>query len=108
MNSNYLQTTLLIAAGLQMAVAVLNLNLVRVLKWRPDLNKLPLLIREVFMVHLWFISATLVIFATLTWRFAEDIACGGSEMARWCAACIAAFWGIRAILQVTYYPIKRS
>jgi len=54
------------AAALQMAIAALNLFLVRILKWREDMARMPLLLRQVFQVHLWFISFTLAIFAVLT------------------------------------------
>ena len=103
MNITLIYNALLIAAGLQLAVAILNLKLVRLMGWKRDLNELPLLLREVFTVHLWFISITLGIFAMLTWRFATDIALGTNPMARWVAGCIAIFWGIRTIIQVTYY-----
>ena len=91
------------AAAAQLGIAVLNLFLVRVLKWRADLARMPLLVREVFMVHAWFISLTLAIFAALTFRFAPDITSGTAEIYRWLALCIAVFWGFRTVLQVTYY-----
>jgi hypothetical protein len=97
-------TTLLHAAAvIQFIVAVLNLDLVQILRWREALNAMPLLMRQVFRVHQWFISITLAIFAVLTWRFAANLGTGSDAFARWFAGAIAIFWLIRAILQVAYY-----
>jgi hypothetical protein len=91
------------AATLQIGVAVLNLFLIRLLNWRDDLDRSPLLLREVFQIHVWFISITLAIFGVMTWRFAAEIAGGQNQIAQWLAAGIGLFWGIRTILQVSYY-----
>ncbi len=91
------------AAALQLGIAILNLFLVKLLRWQKDVERMPLLLREVFQVHAWFISITLTIFAILTWQFASEMAQGVSPIAAWVAACIGWFWGIRAVLQVTYY-----
>src|SRR5216684_2746459 len=98
-----LSLLLLTAAGLQLAISVLNLFLVPLFKWKADLERMPLLLREVFQVHAWFISVTLAIFATMTWRFAPEMAAGGNLVCRWLAGCIGAFWAIRTVLQVAYY-----
>jgi hypothetical protein len=87
----------------QVCVALLNLNLVRILGWKSELEAMPLLVREVFKIHTWFISLTLLIFAVLTWRFGPVMARGDDEVARWLAAAIGIFWGIRAVLQVAHY-----
>ena len=91
------------AAALQLSIAGLNLFLIKLLKWREDLGRMPLLLREVFQVHAWFISITLTIFAVLTWRFALEMVQWENPMAAWLAGCIGAFWAIRAVLQVCYY-----
>jgi hypothetical protein len=92
-----------IAAAMQIAVAVLNVFLVQLLKWREDLARMPLLLREVFQVHVWFISVTLAIFAAMTWRFASEIGRGINPVCQWLSASIGVFWAIRTVLQVTYY-----
>jgi hypothetical protein len=103
-SSTYLLPLLLqLAATMQIGVAVLNLFLIRLMKWREELARTPLLLREVFQVHVWFISITLAIFGILTWRFAGKIAGGENEIAAWLAAGIGLFWGIRTVLQVIYY-----
>ena len=98
-----LQTLLQIAALAQIGVAILNLFLVRLMKWQPDLAKMQLLVREVFQVHAWFISVTLAIFGTLTWRFAAEMALATNPLGKWLCTGIGLFWAIRTVLQVTYY-----
>jgi len=64
---NHISLDLLLrtAAVAQFAVAILNLFLVRIMKWKPDLERAPLLIREVFRIHVVFISITLSIFVAI-------------------------------------------
>jgi hypothetical protein len=98
-----LELVLYAVAAAQLAVAVLNLFLVRLLGWRAELERMPLLVREVFMVHAWFISVTLAIFGAVTLRFALDFAAASHEVFRWLAAGIGFFWALRTVLQITYY-----
>jgi hypothetical protein len=92
---------LTIAAAAQLAIAILNLFLARILRWHDDLGRISLLLREVFWVHSWFISVTLTIFAVVTFRFAGEMAM--NPMGRWLAAGIGGFWALRTILQIAYY-----
>jgi hypothetical protein len=62
-----------------------------------------LLVREVFMVHAWFISVTLAIFGAVTLRFAPEFATASHEVFRWLAGGIGFFWALRTVLQITYY-----
>ena len=98
-----LETALQLAAAGQACVAVLNLCLTRIMRWQSDLARLSLLVREVFHIHSFFVSLTLLIFATLTARFAHEMASGVDPIARWVAGAIGLFWGIRAVMQVGYY-----
>ena len=98
-----LELVLYTVAAAQLAVAVVNLFLVRLLGWRSELERMPLLVREVFMVHAWFISVTLAIFGAITMRFAPEFAAPSHEIFRWLAAGIGAFWALRTVLQITYY-----
>ena len=104
---NFLRTHLdlfLRAAAMgQFAVAVLNLWLIRIMKWKNDLDQMPLLIREVFHIHCLFISLTLSVFAVLTWRFADDMASAASPLSIWLAAAIGLFWLIRSLMQWSHY-----
>lgn len=95
---------ILIAAAIgQLLIAGINMRLDRLLHWDRDLVTLPPLLQEVFTVHKWFISITLVIFGVLTIRFAADIARADYEMTRWLAAGIGLFWAIRTIIQWGFY-----
>jgi hypothetical protein len=103
MNTFPVSAMLQTVAAVQLGVAVLNLFLVPLLKWKDDLARAPLLFREVFHVHAWFISITLAIFGIMTWRFATDIAAHTNAIGVWMAAGIGIFWSIRTVLQVAYY-----
>ena len=102
-DANTLLICLRVAAVAQLAIAVLNVALPRLMRWTEDLARLPLLIREVFYVHVWFISVTLAIFGVMTLRFAGEIAAVTNPVCQWLAGAIGLFWGIRTVLQVTYY-----
>jgi hypothetical protein len=91
------------AAALQLGIAIMNLFLVRLLHWKDEVARMPLLLREVFQVHAWFISVTLTIFAVMTWRFASQMAGRADPVCQWLAAGIGGFWAIRTVLQITYY-----
>ena len=98
-----LELFLQLAAVAQLGVAILNLFLVRIMKWERDLASAPLLIREVFQIHIYFISITLAIFGTVTWRFAAEIANAAHPICVWLAIGIGAFWAIRSIMQWSHY-----
>jgi hypothetical protein len=101
-----LETALRAAALAQFAVAILNLFLIRIMKWEPDLAHAPLLIREVFRIHVVFISITLSSFAVLTWRFAHEIAIATTPLAIWLAGAIGFFWLVRSAMQWTHYSTR--
>ncbi len=105
MNTLYthLPTFLLLAAAGQLFIAVLGLMIPRLLHWQEPIAQMPLLVREVFHVHTFFIALTCAIFGSITWRFAADIAQPTHELMRWFAAAIGLFWGIRCIMQWTFY-----
>jgi hypothetical protein len=100
---SYLELGLRVAAFAQLAVAILNLFLIRIMKWKPDLAQMPLLLREVFRIHCYFISLTLAIFGVVTWRFAGDIATATSPICVWLAIGIGIFWLVRSIMQWLHY-----
>jgi hypothetical protein len=100
---DHLEVILRTAAITQLGVALLNLALIRIMDWKPDLARAPLLIREVFHIHVHFISITLAIFGVLTWRFAGEIATAATPLAVWLAISIAGFWGVRSVMQWSHY-----
>lgn len=63
LDARELELLLKAAAAVQAGVALVNLGLVRLLNWEDDLERQPLLLRQVFRVHLWFISFTVGGFA---------------------------------------------
>src|SRR4029079_7267087 len=73
------------------------------MKWKPDLEPAPLIIREVFRIHLIFISITLSIFGALSWRFAYAMASASSPLTIWLAVAIGFFWLVRAAMQWLHY-----
>jgi hypothetical protein len=103
LNQISLDLMLRAAALAQFAVAILNLFLIRIMKWKPDLDRAPLLIHEVFRIHVVFISITLSIFAVLTWRFAHEIASATTPLATWLTGAIGLFWLVRSAMQWTHY-----
>ena len=94
---------LYIVAAAQLTVAVLNLFLVRIMKWEEEVARMSQLVREVFHVHAWFITITLVIFGVVTIRFAGELAAGTNDLGSWLAAGIGIFWLIRWLMQFFYY-----
>ena len=98
-----LELLLRVAALAQLSVVILNLFIVRIMNWRRDLNTMPLLIREVFQIHLYFISITLAIFGTVTWRFARDLANAAHPICVWLAIGIGSFWAVRSVMQWSHY-----
>src|SRR5438045_9713141 len=102
-----LEAALRAAAIAQFAVAILNLFLVRIMKWKPDLDRAPLLIREVFHIHVIFISITLSIFAVLTWRFVHEIASAANPLAIWLTTVIGTFWIARSVMHWIHYSSNR-
>src|SRR5437588_7497409 len=107
LNLASLETAVRAAALAQFAIAILNLFLIRIMKWKPDFDRAPLLIREVFRIHVVFISITLAIFAGLTWRFAHEIAGAASPLAIWLAGAIGFFWLVRSIMQRSHYSSRQ-
>jgi uncharacterized membrane protein YidH (DUF202 family) len=103
LSNSALDLTLCAAAIAQFAVAILNLFLIRIMKWKPDLDRAPLLIREVFHIHVIFLSITLSILALLTWRFVHEIASAANPLAIWLATAIGMFWIVRSVMQWLHY-----
>src|SRR2546430_14130801 len=103
LNLASLELALRVVAVAQFAVAILNLFLIRIMKWNSDLERAPLIIREVFRIHVVFISITLSIFAALTWRFAYEIARASSPLTIWLAVAIGLFWLVRSAMQWLHY-----
>ena len=100
---DHLDKILIAAAVGQIAIAGLNMRLDKMLDWDKELSGVSKLLQEVFVVHKWFITITLLIFGIITIRFAEPIGSAAFEMTRWFAAGVGIFWAIRTGIQWFYY-----
>src|SRR5205814_8719173 len=98
-----LELLLRLVALAQLGVALLNLFLIRIMKWDCDLASAPLLIREVFQIHIYFISITLAIFGALTWRFAGELAIAAHPLGVWLAIGLRGCWGVRSLMPWSHY-----
>jgi hypothetical protein len=79
----------------QIAIGLLNFALPRLLSWRPALAAMPLLLRQVFHVHVFFLALTLFIFGGLTLAYGRELGPLGP--------CIGLFWLARVGAQLFYY-----
>ncbi len=103
MKTETLTLALQFAAAGQLFIACLGPMIPRLLNWREAIANMPLLVREVFHIHTFFIALTCAIFSVITWRFAADIALPAHELMRWFAFSVGTFWGIRCVMQWTFY-----
>ena len=103
MNITVFETALVLAGIGQILLAIVNSQISKILNWKPELEKVSSLVREVFHVHTVFISIILLIFGVITLRFYEPLSQGKIEMGRWFAGGIATFWGVRTAMQWLFY-----
>jgi len=90
------------AGAVQAAILAANFVMPGKLRCRENLAAVSPMIRQVFIVHWVYIVAILGIFATLSFRFAPELA-GGSILGRFLAAAIAVFWLLRVPIQLFFY-----
>lgn len=100
---------LLYAAGvLQLIMLAASWTLPQTLNYKENLAKVAPLIRQLFYVHTLFISFILMLFALLCIGFTEELL-GGSAVGTLMSGFMALFWGIRIVIQLSYYdPELRS
>ena len=99
---NALLTILWLAALVQILIAATNFYLPRKLKYQENLERVAPIIRQIFVVHSVYIVGVLVLFAALTFGFADELA-SGHGLGRFLAAGICVFWLFRAPVQLLYY-----
>ncbi|HKW34917.1 MAG TPA: hypothetical protein VJN92_18040 [Candidatus Acidoferrum sp.] len=90
------------AAFVQVAIAFANLFLPAKLKYRENLSRVAPIIRQIFVVHSVYIVGVVLLFATVTFGFAGELA-SGRGLGRFLATAIALFWLFRAHVQLFYY-----
>ena len=91
-----------LAAGIQLVIAVAHLEVARRLDYRTNLKRLTPMVCEVFLVHAVYIVLVILWFSALCLVFAARLA-SGDPLARFLTGGLAAFWGLRAIIQLTIY-----
>jgi len=99
---NALLAILWLAALVQILIAATNFYLPRKLKYQENLERVAPIIRQIFVVHSVYIVGVLVLFAALTFGFADELA-SGHGLGRFLAAGICVFWFFRAPVQLLYY-----
>ena len=91
-----------LAAFVQVAIAFANFFLPAKLKYRENLSRVAPIIRQIFVVHSVYIVGVVLLFASVTFGFAGELA-SGRGLGRFLAAAIALFWLFRAPVQLLYY-----
>jgi hypothetical protein len=91
-----------VAGGVQLAIAAANLEVARKLDYRSNLARLTPMVSQIFLVHAVYIVLVIVWFGALCLLFAARLV-SGDPLARFLTGGLAAFWGLRAIIQLTVY-----
>lgn len=91
-----------LAGFMQVAIASANLFLPAKLKYRENLSRVSPIIKQIFVVHSVYIVGVVLLFAAVTFGFAEELA-SGHGLGRFVAVAIAVFWLLRAPVQLLYY-----
>ena len=93
------------AGGIQLVIAAANLEVARQLDYRANLSRLTPMVGQVFLVHAVYIVLLILWFSALCLLFAARLA-SGDPLARFLTGGLAAFWGLRAIIQMIFYDKK--
>src|SRR6266404_2624261 len=91
-----------LAGFVQVAIASANLFIPKKLRYRENLSRVAPIIRQIFVVHSVYIVGVVLLFAVLTFGFAQELA-SGRGLGRFLAAAMAIFWLFRAPVQLLYY-----
>ncbi len=91
-----------IAGALQLLLAFAHVDFPRRFGWREELQRISLLGRQVFYVHMLFVCVVLVMFGALS-LFATDALLEPTALARLVNGGIAAFWALRLYCQFFVY-----
>jgi hypothetical protein len=94
-----------VAGGVQLVIAAANPVVAKELDFRANLAKLTPIVSQIFLIHAVYIVLVIVWFGALCLIFAPQLA-SGDPLARFLTGGLAAFWGLRAIVQQTIYDKK--
>lgn len=98
-----LVNTAIWAAGVvQLVIAAANVKVAQTLDYRSNLKRLTPLVGQVFMVHAVYIVLVIIWFGALCLIFGARLA-SGDPLARFLTGGLAAFWGLRAVIQLSLY-----
>jgi hypothetical protein len=91
-----------VAGGVQLAIAAANLVVAQKLDYRANLARLTPIVGQIFLAHAVYIVLVILWFGALCLIFAARLA-SGDPLARFVTGGLAAFWALRAIIQLTFY-----
>ena len=91
-----------VAGGVQLVIAAANLEVARALDFRGNLAQLTPMVGQIFKVHALYIVLVILWLSALCLLFAGRLA-SGDPLARFLTGGLAAFWGLRAIIQLIFY-----
>jgi hypothetical protein len=97
-----IETLVLIAGLVQLAVAGASLAIPRMLGWKEQTAKLDELTRQVFWTYAGYILGTNVFFGVVS-TVAPHWLTDSSGLARTLCGFIATYWGVRVVIQFTAY-----
>jgi FtsH-binding integral membrane protein len=97
-----LQSSIQLAGVLQFIIAAANFFAPAKLHYRENLAKVSPIIRQIFTVHSIYIVFVLIGFGLICLLFPADL-CGASPLGKFLCGFLAIFWGLRVVLQFTYY-----
>jgi hypothetical protein len=96
------QSSIQLAGALQLITAAANFFLPAKLHYHENLAKVSPIIRQIFTVHAIYIVLVLVGFGLICLLFPHDL-CGASALGKFLCGFLAIFWGLRVVLQFSYY-----
>src|SRR5579871_886337 len=102
MHSAWMIRAIWMAGIVHLGIIAANVPLPGRLRVRQHLAGVPRFVRQIFYVHWIYIVIVLGLFAALCFGFAPQLA-GASALGRFLSGFMAAFWGLRIILQLFFY-----
>jgi hypothetical protein len=97
-----IQSFIQFAGALQLITAAANFFLPAKLHYRENLVKVSPIIRQIFTIHALYIVLMLIGFGVICLLFPIDL-CGASPLGKFLCGFLAIFWGLRVVIQFTYY-----
>lgn len=101
-----LEIALYLAGAAHFGILVASATAPKALNWKVHLEKLPLLLRQMFWVYGVFIVIMIICFGVLTLVFVPELAKGDNLIGRAVCILIAIFWGTRLIVQFFVFDAK--